>query len=97
MAAKLAGGFITSNQTGAYQRVPVNGNTYICVFYVYDASFTKGITIQCRHNTQMVLAKRLQAKDTPYGQQNVVLYQKLANNDPIYSARQTLHTSRESH
>ena len=54
MTVKLADGWITSDQTGRLLRVSTRGNQYICVFYIYDANFIKGITIKSRHRSDLL-------------------------------------------
>ena len=49
MTVKLADGWIASNQTGALPRVSTHGNKYICVFYIYNTNFIKGIAIKLCH------------------------------------------------
>ena len=56
MTAKLADGFICSDQTGAYPRTSNKGNKYICVFYVYDANRILGIPIKSRHSSELLKA-----------------------------------------
>ena len=46
MTVKLVDSFIARNQTGAFPKVSNRGNTYICVFYVYDANYIKGLAIK---------------------------------------------------
>ena len=46
--------FIASNQTGAFPRVSNRGNKYICVFYVYESNFIKGIAIKSRHKSELL-------------------------------------------
>ena len=46
MTVKLADGFIASDQTGSFPRVSNKGNKYICVFYIYDTNFIKGVAIK---------------------------------------------------
>ena len=48
MTTQLADGWIASDQTGAFPRVSNRGNKYICVFYIFDANFIKGIPIKSR-------------------------------------------------
>ena len=57
MTAKLADGFICSDQTGAYQRTPNKGNKCICVFfYIYDANRILGLPIKSRHSPELLKA-----------------------------------------
>ena len=46
MTTQLADGWIASDQTGAFPRVSNRGNKHICVFYIFDANFIKGIPIK---------------------------------------------------
>ena len=54
MTVKLADSVIASKQTGAFPRVSNRGNTYICVFYIYDPNFTKEIAIKLRHRSELL-------------------------------------------
>ena len=54
MTAKLATSFIASDQTDTFPRMSNRGNTYICVFYMYDPNFIKGIAIKSRHRSELL-------------------------------------------
>ena len=54
MAVKLAEGWIASNQTGRLLRVSSRRNQCICVFYIYDANFIKGISIKSHHRSDLL-------------------------------------------
>ena len=54
MTVKLADGWIASDQTGAFPRVSSRGNKYICVFYIYDPNYIKGIAIKSRHRSDLL-------------------------------------------
>ena len=56
MTVKLADGWIASDQTGAFPRVSIRGNKYICVFYIYDPNYIKGIPIKSRHRSDLLSA-----------------------------------------
>ena len=56
MTTQLADGWIASDQTGAFPRVSNRGNKYICVFYIFDANFIKGIPIKSRHRSELLKA-----------------------------------------
>ena len=56
MTVKLADGWIASDQTGAFPRVSSRGNKYICVFYIYDPNYIKGIPIKSRHRSDLLSA-----------------------------------------
>ena len=56
MTVRLADGFIVSNQTGAYPWTPSKGNKYVCIFYVYNPNFIKGIAIKSRHSSELLKA-----------------------------------------
>ena len=56
MTAKLADGFIASDQTGAYPHISHRGYKYICVFCICDANRIKGIVIKLRHASELLLA-----------------------------------------
>ena len=49
MTVKLTDDRIASNQTSAFPRVSSLGNKYICVFYIHDPDFIKGIAIKSGH------------------------------------------------
>ena len=53
MTTQLADGWIASDQTGPFPRVSNRGNKYICVFYIYDANFIKGVPIKSRHRSEL--------------------------------------------
>ena len=54
MTVKLADSFIASDQTEAFPRVSNRGNKYICVFYVYDANYTKGLAIKSGYISELL-------------------------------------------
>ena len=54
MTVKLVDGWIVSNQTGTLPRVSIRGNGYICVFYIYNTNFIKGIAIKLRHRSDLL-------------------------------------------
>ena len=56
MTTHLADGWVASDQTGAFPRVSNRGNKYICVFYIFDANFIKGIPIKSRHRSELLKA-----------------------------------------
>ena len=56
MTAKMADGFIASNQTGTYPRTSSWGHKSICVFYIYDANCIKGTPVQSRHSSELLKA-----------------------------------------
>ena len=56
MTLKLADRWIASDQTGALPRVSTRGNKYMCVFYIYDATYIKGIAIKSRHRIDLLSA-----------------------------------------
>ena len=56
MTSLLADSFICSDQTGAYSRTSSRGNTYICVFYVYDANRILGVPLKSRHSSELLKA-----------------------------------------
>ena len=47
---------MASNQTGIFPRVSNNGNKYICVLYVYNPNFIKGVSIKSRHWPELLEA-----------------------------------------
>jgi hypothetical protein len=56
MTVKLADGFIASDQTGDYPRTSNRGNKYICILYVYNPNFIKGIAIKSKHSSELLKA-----------------------------------------
>ena len=54
MSVNLADGWIASDQTGTFPRVSARGNKYICVFYIHDPNFIKGIAIKSRHRSELL-------------------------------------------
>ena len=67
MTVKLADSFIASDQTGAFPRVSNRGNKYICVFYIYDANYIKGLAIKSRHRSELLGAYKKVYKWCEYG------------------------------
>ena len=41
-------GFIASDQTGMFHKTSKEGMKYICVFYIFDLNFIKGIPLKSR-------------------------------------------------
>ena len=58
MTVKLADSFIAIDQTGAYPRTSSRGNTYICVFYIFDPNYIKEKPIKSRHSSELLKAYR---------------------------------------
>ena len=56
MRVQKAEGFIASDQTGKFPRMSNKGNQYICVFYIYDPNFIKGIPIKSRKKEELLKA-----------------------------------------
>ena len=56
MSVKHAEGFISSDQTGKFPRMSNKGNQYICVFYIFDPNFIKGIPIKSRKKEGLLKA-----------------------------------------
>ena len=56
MTTVLADDWISSDQTGAFPWTSNRGNKYICVFYVYDPNFIKGVPIKSRHKEELLKA-----------------------------------------
>ena len=48
MAVEAPEGFIASNQTGKFPKTSKEGMKYICVFYIFDPNFIKGIPLKSR-------------------------------------------------
>ena len=49
-------GFIASNQTGKFTRMSNRGMQYICVFYIQDPNYIKGIQIKIRKKEELLRA-----------------------------------------
>ena len=56
MTVRKAEGFIASDQSGKFPRMSNKGNQYICVFYIYDPNFIKGIPIKSRKKEELLKA-----------------------------------------
>ena len=56
MTTVLVDDWIASDQTGAFQHTSKRGNKYICVFYVFDPNFIKGVPINRRHKEELLRA-----------------------------------------
>ena len=56
MTVTEAEGFISSDQTGKFPRKSNKGNQYICVFYIFDPNFIKGIPIKSRKKEELLRA-----------------------------------------
>ena len=56
MTVRLTDGFIASDQMGVYPRTSTKGNTYICIFYVYDPNYIKRVTFKSRHSSKLLRA-----------------------------------------
>ena len=54
MTTVLADDWIASDQTGAFPRTSNKGNKYICVFYVFDPNFIKGVPIKSKHREELL-------------------------------------------
>ena len=47
-------GLIASDQTCMFPRASNRGNKYICIFYVYDSNFIKGMSIKSRTKEELL-------------------------------------------
>ena len=56
MTTVKAEGLIASDQTGMFPRTSNRGNKYICIFYVYDSNFIKGVPIKSRKKEELLKA-----------------------------------------
>ena len=56
MTTAKAEGLIASDQTGMFPRTSNRGNKYICIFYVYDSNFIKGVPIKSRKKDELLKA-----------------------------------------
>ena len=54
MTAVLANDWIVSDQTGTFPRTSNRGNKYMCVFYIFDPNFIKGVPIKSRHKEALL-------------------------------------------
>ena len=56
MTPVKAEGLIASDQTDVFPRTSNRGNKYICIFYVYDSNFIKGVPIKSRKKEELLKA-----------------------------------------
>ena len=56
MTTVLADNWIASNQMGAFPWTSKKGKKYICVFYIFDPNFIKGVPIKSRHKEELLRA-----------------------------------------
>ena len=49
-------GFIAINQTGKSPKTLKEGMKYICVFYIFDPNFIKGIPLKSRKKEELLRA-----------------------------------------
>ena len=48
MSAKRDEGYVASDQTGKFSITSNKGMQYICVFYIYDPNYIKGVDLKIR-------------------------------------------------
>ena len=71
MAVENPEGFIAINQTGMFPMTSNEGTKYICVFYIFDPNFIKGIPLKSRKGgvatrlQRSILLVRQQGIETP--------------------------------
>ena len=56
MTTVLGDDWIANDQTGVFPRTSNRGNKYICVFYIFDPNFIKGVPIKSRHKEELLRA-----------------------------------------
>ena len=56
MSIKRVEGYVASNQTGKFPRMYNKGMQYICVFYIYDPNYIKGIALKSREKEKLLRA-----------------------------------------
>ena len=56
MAVENPEGFIAINQTGMFPMTSNEGTKYICVFYIFDPNFFKGIALKSRKKEEILCA-----------------------------------------
>lgn len=56
MTTVLVDGWIASDRTGAFSRTSNKGHKYICVFYVFDPNFIKGVPTKSKHKEELFRA-----------------------------------------
>ena len=49
-------GLVASDQTDAFPQLSTRGHRYVCVFYVYDANYIKGVPIKSRKKEILLCA-----------------------------------------
>ena len=56
MLVQKAEGYIASDQMGMFPRTSNRGMKYICVFYIYDPNFIKGIPLKSINKDELLRA-----------------------------------------
>ena len=56
MSVKRVEGYADSDQTGKFPRMSNKGMQYICVFYIYDPNYIKGIALKSRKKEELLRA-----------------------------------------
>ena len=56
MPVERVDGYVASNQTGKFPRTSDRGMNYICVFYIHDPNFIKGIPLKNRRKEELFRA-----------------------------------------
>ena len=56
MSVNIVEGYVASDQTGKFPRTSNKGMQYICVFYIYDPNYIKGVALKIRRKEELLRA-----------------------------------------
>ena len=56
MSVKRVEGYVASDQTGKFPITSNKGMQYICVFYIYDPNYIKGVALKSRRKDELLRA-----------------------------------------
>ena len=56
MSVERVEGYVASDKTGKFPRTSNRGMKYICVFYIHDTNFIKGIPLKSSRKEQLLRA-----------------------------------------
>ena len=56
MSLKRVEGYVASDQTGKFPKKSNRGMQYICVFYIYDPNYIKGVALKIRSKEELIRA-----------------------------------------
>ena len=56
MSVKRVEGYVASDQTGKFPRISNKGMQYICVFYIYDPNYIKGVALKSRKKRGAIMS-----------------------------------------